>query len=208
MLKGIIFDFDGVIAESLQVKTDAFAALYSSYDKDLVRKIVKHHEANGGMSRFEKFKYYHEIFLNKSITRKQIRHLDNQFSNLVKKKVISVPYIPGAFEYIQKCSKKYKLFISTGTPTEEINYILEGKNIIDYFTDVFGSPSKKIEHLNIIMSKYNMKPNELLFYGDSSIDMEAANYAKIPFILIRNRFNKKLTGMHKGKIIKNFIGIT
>ena len=68
MLKGIIFDFDGVIAESVQVKTDAFVELYKQYESNIVEKVLKHHEANGGMSRFEKIKFYHESFLNKTIT--------------------------------------------------------------------------------------------------------------------------------------------
>ena len=66
MLKGIIFDFDGVIAESVQVKSDSFAALYKPYGLDIVKKVVEHHEANGGMSRFYKFRLYHESFLNQS----------------------------------------------------------------------------------------------------------------------------------------------
>ena len=40
MLKGIIFDFDGVIAESVQVKTDAFSSIYKPYGKDVVDKVV------------------------------------------------------------------------------------------------------------------------------------------------------------------------
>ena len=63
MLKGIIFDFDGVIAESVQVKTDAFMELYVLYGQDVVQKVTKHHEANGGMSRYEKIKYYHKTLL-------------------------------------------------------------------------------------------------------------------------------------------------
>ena len=83
MLKGIIFDFDGVIAESVQVKTDAFAALYASYGADNVSKVVEHHEANGGMSRFEKIRLYHESFLNRTVTKEEITNLASQFSELV-----------------------------------------------------------------------------------------------------------------------------
>ena len=39
MLKGIIFDFDGVIAESVEVKTDAFANLYQPYGDNVVNKV-------------------------------------------------------------------------------------------------------------------------------------------------------------------------
>ena len=59
MIKGIIFDFDGVIAQSVEVKTEAFADMYKEYGKAVVNKVVQHHEDNGGMSRFEKFRLYH-----------------------------------------------------------------------------------------------------------------------------------------------------
>ena len=66
MIKGIIFDFDGVIAESIQMKTDAFATLYSDNGADIVQRVVSHHEANGGMSRFDKIKYYNILMVTKS----------------------------------------------------------------------------------------------------------------------------------------------
>ena len=207
MLKGIIFDFDGVIAESVQVKTDAFAELYKPYGSDIVKKVVDHHETNGGMSRYEKIHLYHESFLNKTVTGEVIATLANQFSDLVVEKVIAAPYVPGALEYIQKCYKHYKLFISTGTPTEEMKQILEDRKIAQYFTDVFGSPDKKTIHINSIESRYGISSNKLIFYGDSNSDLDAAENANIPFVLIKNSFNKKLTGAYKGKIINNFIGL-
>ena len=207
MLKGIIFDFDGVIAESVQVKTDAFAGLYAQYGRDIENKVVEHHEANGGISRFKKIKFYHESFLNKAITKKEITALANQFSELVVEKVIDVPYVPGALEYIKKSYKRYKLFISTGTPIEEIKQILKGRNIEHFFTDVFGSPDKKTVHINNIEINYGLKSNELIFYGDSNSDLDAAKSANIPFVLIRNSFNKHLTKTFKGKIINNFKGL-
>jgi phosphoglycolate phosphatase-like HAD superfamily hydrolase len=204
MLKGIIFDFDGVIAESVQVKTDAFAALYASYGADNVSKVVEHHEANGGMSRFEKIRLYHESFLNRTVTKEEITNLASQFSELVVEKVIDAPYVPGALEYIQQSYKQYKLLISTGTPTQEMNKILSGRKIAHYFTDVFGSPPKKIEHLNNIMSIYGMKPNELIFYGDSNADLDAASNANIKFVLNRNQHNEKLILQFNGNIIDGF----
>jgi len=204
LLKGIIFDFDGVIAESVQVKTDAFSVLYAPYGRDVVRKVVEHHEANGGMSRFEKIKFYHNSFLNKAITQKEVTDLANQFSALVIDKVIAAPFVPGALEYIQNSFKQYKLFISTGTPTQEMKKILSGGKIAHYFTDVFGSPPKKKEHLNNIMSIYGMKPNELIFYGDSNADLDAASNANIKFVLNRNQHNEKLVLQFNGIIIDGF----
>ena len=207
MLKGIIFDFDGVIAESVQVKTDAFASLYKSYGENIVKKVIEHHEANGGMSRFEKIKLYHESFLNKVITNEEIEELANQFSKLVVKKVIDSPYVLGTLEYIQKCSTKYNLFISTGTPTNEMKQILMGRGIAEYFLEVYGTPEKKIVHVEKIINKYNYHPDELIFYGDANTDIDAAEHANIPFVLLKNNSNKKLAETFNGKIINNFIGL-
>jgi phosphoglycolate phosphatase-like HAD superfamily hydrolase len=208
MLKGIIFDFDGVIAESVQVKTDAFASLYEKYGDNIVTKVIEHHEANGGMSRFKKIKLYHESFLNKAITNEEIEDLANQFSKLVVRKVIDSPYVPGVFKYIQKCYEKYNLFISTGTPTNEMYQILGGREISKYFVEVYGSPEEKSTHISKIMSKYNYYPDELIFYGDANTDIDAAEQANIPFVLIKNSFNEKLVEKFKGEIINNFIGLT
>jgi len=205
MIKALIFDFDGVVTESVQLKSNAFADLYRPYGSDIVKKVVDHHETNGGMSRYEKIHLYHESFLNKTITRKEIASLANQFSDLVVENVIAAPYVPGALEYIQKCCEQYKLFISTGTPTEEIKQIIIGRKIDHYFTAVFGSPDKKSTHLDQIISTYQIKHSEAIFFGDSNTDLEAAEKAHIRFVLVKNQFNKKLVQSYDGQIISDFV---
>ena len=93
---------------------------------------------------------------------------------------------------------------SLGTPTEEIKIILNEKKISHFFSDVFGSPTNKIEHIYQILDKYSYKPDELLFYGDSQTDLDAAKFFKIPFILIKNEFNKSMSNNIKSDTIVNF----
>ena len=205
MYRGIIFDFDGVIAESIKLKSDAFAELYSTFGNNIVQKVVEHHESNGGMSRYEKIKYYHETFLQQVISHKEISELAYKFSDLVVDKVISAPYVPGVLDYIQKCNNKYKLFISTGTPTKEIKKILIGRNILHYFNDVFGSPNGKTSHIKSIISRFDIKHNELLFYGDSNEDLKAARKTDVTFTLVKNKFNKILSDKYRGNSINNFL---
>ena len=207
MIKGIIFDFDGVIVDSVQVKTDAFFELYSSYGSEVADKVVKHHILNGGMSRYEKIKYYHKTYLNISITEAEIEFLAKRFSELVINKVIGAPYIPGVLDYIKKSVKDYMLFVSTGTPINEIKQILLARRINKYFSGVFGSPDNKNIHINKIISNYNISSDELLFYGDSKVDMDAAKINNIDFILINNIDNKDLTLEYSGQVIDNFKGL-
>ena len=60
----LVFDFDGVLADSVNIKANAFAELYSPYGSEIVERVVTHHLANGGMSRFDKFNYYHNVYLD------------------------------------------------------------------------------------------------------------------------------------------------
>ena len=203
-IKALIFDFDGVIAESVQVKTDAFAALYASYGNDVIQKVVDYHEANGGISRFEKIKYYHKTFLNINLTENEIKELADRFSKLVINKVIESPYVPGSLEYIQNNYKKYKVFISTGTPTEEINQILIGRRIAHFFTGVYGSPEKKEQHIQKIITDYKLDPSTLLFFGDSLTDFLAAKTKGVKFVLRRHKSNTEHFDNYSGTAIINF----
>ncbi len=205
MLKALIFDFDGVIAESISVKTEAFKFMYLKYGQNIVQQVIDHHHRNGGMSRFEKFKHYHSQFLNKKLSQVEILDLADSFSDLVVQKVIKSKNVPGVLSFLKEAGKKYKLFISTGTPEDEINLILQGKGIKSYFEKVYGSPSKKTEHIKKIKNNYSYKSNNLVFFGDSITDLCAANSTNVPFILIENQFNNELSLSYKGKKIKNFI---
>ena len=180
-IKAIIFDFDGVILDSVDAKTQAFAELYEPYGKTVVQQVVKHHEANGGISRFEKIRYYHSNFLGTELSEIEIDNIADQFSQLALNKVLSSPYVPGAEAFIKK-NYKYDLFISTGTPKEEIEYILQKLKIREYFKKVYGSPAVKTEHVGDIIARNKYDNKTVIFVGDAATDVEAANANDIMFI--------------------------
>ena len=67
--QAIIFDFDGVIAESGKIKTQAFAELYRPHGDEIVAQVVQFHTQNGGMSRYRKFRHFQEHFLQATANR-------------------------------------------------------------------------------------------------------------------------------------------
>ena len=54
----IFWDFDGVIKDSVSVKSDAFVQLFLPFGKQISKRVKDHHEENGGMSRYEKLPIY------------------------------------------------------------------------------------------------------------------------------------------------------
>ena len=68
VIKNIFFDFDGVILDSVDCKTQAFEAMYAQHGQEIADQVKKHHLENGGVSRFEKFKHWHKKHLGIEIT--------------------------------------------------------------------------------------------------------------------------------------------
>lgn len=181
--KTILFDFDGVIKESVSVKTDAFYKLYLPFGEDIAQKAKAHHILNGGMSRFEKFKHYHKVFLNIDLSEDEIDVWANKFAKIVRQSVIDSKYVKGAKEALFSLVKRYQLYIITGTPQQEMEYILKELGLTDLFIEICGSPKNKIEWSKYLIDKYNLIPQETVFIGDATSDYNAAITYNFHFVL-------------------------
>jgi len=192
MIKNILFDFDGVICESVNIKTEAFYEMYLPYGEEIAQKVKKYHIDNGGMSRYDKFKYYEQTFFSQELSPEKTIILSEQFSKLVKKKVIEAPFVEGALAFLQKNSKDYKCFIVSATPMDEMQEIARAKKIDHYFEEIFGSPKNKIEWGEHILETYEIEPEETLFIGDAMNDFTAAKENGMHFLLRETSENKNI----------------
>ncbi|MEA3450829.1 MAG: HAD hydrolase-like protein, partial [Bacteroidota bacterium] len=111
-MEAIIFDFDGVIIDSLGIKSEAFVHIYSPFGKEIVEKVVDYHEKNGGISRYQKIKYCHKKFLNIQITEKELIKLVSDFSDFVMSRISICPFVDGLMTFLEQKKDKYKMFIS------------------------------------------------------------------------------------------------
>jgi len=182
MIKAIIFDFDGVLVESVDIKTKAFTELFADYGTAMVEKITQHHLDHGGISRYEKIMFYYREYLQAPMSQDQLNNLGQEFSALVVQKVIQAPYVSGAIEFLKNNSQRYDLFIVSGTPHEEMVHIAQAKSIHRYFKGIFGSPTGKGTHIQNILLNHNLKGKEVVFVGDSITDYRAARKTDINFL--------------------------
>ena len=203
-IKNIFFDFDGVIAESVSAKTDAFEEMYLQYGKDIAAKVVEYHKLHGGVSRYEKFKYFHKEFLNEVINQEKVDELAIQFSNIVLDKVINSDEVLGAYYFIEKYHTKFKFWVITGTPTTEIELIAEKRKLTSFFIGLHGSPNNKRYWTENLIKKYNLKRDEIIFLGDATTDMDAADFSKTHFALRENEENKEIFKDYKGFKFNDF----
>ena len=63
--KSLIFDCDGVILNSNEIKTEAFRKTLQKYNLDAVDEFIKYHKENGGLSRYIKLENFLKNILPK-----------------------------------------------------------------------------------------------------------------------------------------------
>jgi phosphoglycolate phosphatase-like HAD superfamily hydrolase len=194
VIKSIIFDFDGVLVESAEIKTEAFRKLFSTWP-DNVDEIVAYHLKNAGLSRYVKFRYIFEKILQKDYSEELIHGLGETFSQLVLEAVKKAPFVPGAVDFLVTNTNRYLLFIASGTPQRELSEIVSVRGIARYFKGIFGTPSSKSEIIRTVINEYKLQKDDILFIGDGDSDRMAAAEMGIHFILRRTRENGELVSL-------------
>jgi len=202
-LNSIFWDFDGVIKDSVAVKSDAYEQLFKSFGSDVAKKVRSHHESNGGMSRYDKLPLYLK-WSNQSISQTLIDKYTDKFSALVKQEVIESEWVVGVLDYIKNNSQNQSFFIVTATPQSEIEEILNELQIRQYFLSVIGSPTEKSDAIRTLLTEYNVERDKTVMIGDSSSDYKAAIANHVPFVLRCTDLNKDLQNTLDCPMIKDF----
>jgi len=180
-VRGVVFDFDGVILESVDVKTRAFVALFDRWPEhaDAIRAL---HLENTGMSRYEKFVRIHRDILGLPLGDEELARLGDEFGRLIRAEMLSCSFVPGARELLERVSVRHRLFIASGTPEEEMRELVEERGLAGYFTGVYGSPASKGEIVRRIIEEHAFDPAELVFIGDALSDYHGARQADVAFV--------------------------
>jgi phosphoglycolate phosphatase-like HAD superfamily hydrolase len=175
----IIWDFDGVIKDSVIAKGECYTELFRDSTDIIRRRIAKHHSLNGGISRFEKIPLYLQYAgKNQSLTKQYI----NKFHEIVVAKVLSSDTVSGVDTYIRERKNSGLLnFIASATPLEELKSILTSMDMLNQFQNLYGSEVPKSMAVKCILEDFSAY-SSFLFIGDATSDLEAANSNQLDFV--------------------------
>lgn len=181
--EAVFFDFDGVLADSLGVKTKAFARLYEDDHPGIVEGVVSYHCANGGVSRFKKFEYYERMLLGREPSEARMAELGERFAALVVEEVVASPEIAGAGALLERLkAARTPCYVVSGTPEEELRLIVARRGMGPYFRDVRGSPAEKAQILADLLSVQRHRAGDCLMVGDALGDFSAAQAVGMDFL--------------------------
>ena len=178
----ILWDFDGVILDSMAVRDWGFREIFKDFSNDQIELLIKYHRANGGLSRYVKIRYFYETILGKSISEQKILAYAEKFSELMKSELINPDsLIQDSVTFIKENYTNYKFHIVSGSDQKELRYLCKELDLSKYFLSIHGSPTPKKQLVKDLLEKYNYQKRDTCLIGDSLNDYEAADFNGISF---------------------------
>lgn len=199
----VFWDFDGVIKDSVTVKSDAFESLFSSYGHSISKKVRCHHEANGGISRFKKIPIYLD-WVSEPTDEGTVKAFCDRFSKLVQQAVVDAPWVPGVRQYLMENYTRQRFVLVTATPQEEILKILKEIDLDSCFAQVNGAPKSKAESIKAALKQWRYEPHQAVMLGDSRSDLIAAQVNDLNFLLRTTPLNEALRSQFKVMTFPDF----
>lgn len=201
--KTILFDCDGVLLDSNEVKSRAFFEAALPYGVDAARRFVEDHQARGGVSRYTKIRdFFSNILGRKDRTEEEQTAMLARFAEAATRGQLTCPEASGVRDLLDALKEEaHSMFVVSGSAENELREVLSARNLSTYFDGIFGSPKNKLEIISSLASAERLQ-TPAVFLGDSHADLEAAKAFNLHFVMIsaytewRNHENALATYPH------------
>jgi phosphoglycolate phosphatase-like HAD superfamily hydrolase len=178
----IIFDFDGVLVESNEIRFNGFRKLFKDYPQDEVERLVGYAKANGGVLRYKKIEYFFDAIRREPISDESVNHWAAQFSELVEQDVVEAKSVAGSLEFLKEYSSFFDFAIVSGSDQVELRRICANRKIDHFFKTILGSPVEKKDNIAALLSELNWSHDRSVYVGDSNNDLDSAKANNLDFV--------------------------
>jgi phosphoglycolate phosphatase len=183
--RAIIFDFDGTLADTLELTRSIYNKLAPAYG---LRNVEAHE-----VPTLRDFSLK-DLLLHLDISKFRVPSLLARGTSMLREQISEIAIIPGIAAMIPELRSRTETFgILTSNATDNVNLFLEAHGLLDYFTFV-SSTSKltgKAKHLRAIRKTFSLQPHEMLYVGDEIRDVKASQKAGIPCAAVTWGFNSR-----------------
>lgn len=167
MIKLIVFDFDGTLVDTKKI-------IYSII-KNLIEK-SNYQISLGAIRKGMGNKSTLPLLKSFNIKHNDAKQIEKE-SNYLTIKYASKTKLVKDLKNLRKFKQK-KIILSNNI-TSFINAVLENSKV-DFFDEVYGADKfkDKPSKLKQLIKKYKLKPNQVIYIGDKSIDVDIARKVK------------------------------
>ncbi len=175
--KAIIFDYDGVLVDSLAVGVEAY--------KEIAKRL-----GITGFSSEEEFKHahirpYHEIYREWKLAPREIAAAEKIYYEVKRKRKGEITLVPGIKGVLEKLARSCRLAVASGMSKEFIEERLRSLGVRQHFACVVGmEDGRKSESLSIALQRLSVSPEEALFVGDMVQDIMIGRAAQVKTVIL------------------------
>ncbi|HYG31700.1 MAG TPA: HAD family hydrolase [Methylophilaceae bacterium] len=183
--KTLVFDCDGVVLDSNQLKTEAYyhVAMGFGANHEQAQALVDYHVRLGGISRFIKFRYFLDEILHQPVTDDAMAELLESFAEEIHRGLLVCEMAAGLIE-LREITRDTSWMLVSGGDQTELRTLFAERGIDELFdAGIFGSPDNKDVILEREGANGNL-PKPAIFFGDSRYDHEAAIRAGLDFVFV------------------------
>ncbi|MBI3485789.1 HAD-IA family hydrolase [Candidatus Daviesbacteria bacterium] len=195
----ILFDFDGTIANTIDIVSEIYNKFAPSYGfKTIDKKEMIHIKS---LSPLQILKDLRKSWLSFIKLPFFIKKIEGELNRQME----SVKFYPGIIELLKRLkSEGYKLGIISSDTKKNIKKFLK-LNDLDFFDFIYtGSFWGKSNLINKFLKDLDFKPSEVIYIGDEVRDIQAANKSQIDIVSVTWGFgSKKTLFQHKPNFIVN-----
>ena len=154
----ILFDCDGVILNSNQLKTQAYYnAAFPSYGHELARSLTTFLAKNTGKPRDYFFDYFLRSIVPPDISGPGLKELVSAVTKEAYKGLMECEISPCIFELREK-TPDTKWFVVSGGLEKELRDVFRNRSLFDLFDGgIYGGPMTKDEILSSLIKKKRYK---------------------------------------------------
>ena len=176
----LILDFDGVIVESNDVKTEAFRRVFSRFPEH-ADAMMQYHHAHVSESRFTKFAHLVMHRMGRSEADPLMAELADAFSKETVDLVSECEPVAGARELLEVAAAAVPVYLASVTPQADLDAILHRRRLTRFFTRAYGCPPwTKPDAIRDIVGASGTEG--VLLIGDSAGDQRAARATGVEFL--------------------------
>lgn len=180
MIKAILFDFDGTLADTVPMMIDSVEELSNRFNLPNVKykKSLRDKDAK-------------EIIKELKLPLLKIPRFLREAREILKPKLKKARLFTGISGVLKELSKNYQIYIVTTNSREIVETVLgKSKQYIDLISSessIFGKAAK----IKNLLKKTGLRKDEAMYVGDEIRDIEASKKLNIKNIAVTWGFNSK-----------------
>ncbi len=182
-LQAVFFDFDDALAQSLDIKAEAFMSLFTEVDAQRRAQIHAYFLHHTGRARRTKLQHIYAEILQQPLADETMEQLCQLFTDRSMEAVIRSPEVEGADALLRVLQARgIRLFVVSGTPETELQHIIGARGMAGYFAGVRGTPVEKEINIAELLNTHQLDAACCLMVGDGRVDYVAAVHNLMPFV--------------------------